>query len=141
MMPQDFSRRMAVVINKDLPSWQVLNSVGHIAAFLGNKMKTPFDTGAYFVTKDGVYHPRNTQYPIIIFSAKPMELKKLIKEVRSSGLLYLGFVPEMIEMNDDNEMAEAIQGKADEEMEYAGIGIFGENEAVKALVKKFSLWK
>ena len=140
-MEQDFSRRMAVVINRDLPSWQVLNSVGHIAAFLGNKIKTLFDTGEYFVTKDGINHPRNTQYPIIVFSAKPAELKKLIKEVRASGLLYLGFVPEMIEMNDDNEMANAIREKTDEEMEYAGIGVFGENEKVKALVKKFSLWK
>lgn len=140
-MEQDFSRRMAVVINKDLPSWQVLNSVGHIAAFLGNKINTPFDTGEYFVTKDGVNHPRNTQYPIIIFSAKPAELKKLIKEVRASGLLYLGFLPEMIEMNDDNELARAIGEKLDDNMEYAGIGIFGENEKVRELVKKFSLWK
>ena len=130
-----------MVINKDLPAWQVLNSVGHIAAFLGNKMNTPFDTGEYFLTKDGARHPRNTQYPIIIFSAKPAELKKLIREARDSGLLYLGFVPEMIDLNDDDEMAMAIQEKLDEEMEYAGIGIFGENEKVRALVKKFSLWK
>ncbi len=140
-MNQDFSKRMAIVVDHDLPSWQVLNTVGHIAAFLGNKMPDAFDTGEYFVSRDNIDHPRNSQYPIIIFSAKASELKKLIKPVRDSGLLYIGFVPEMIEMNDDGELAKAIQNKLDEEVEYCGIGIFGENERVKALVKKFSLWK
>ena len=51
-MTQDFSKRIAIVVDKNLPSWQVLNTVAHISAYLGDKMKDKFDTGEYFKTKD-----------------------------------------------------------------------------------------
>ena len=140
-MSQDFSKRFAIVVNKDLPSWQVLNTVGHIAAYLGSKMESSFDTGEYFVTKDKKGHPRNSQYPIVTFSATAKELQKFIELVRESNLLYLGFVPEMVETTDDAELEKVIGGKLDSEIEYYGIGVFGENEKVKPLFKKFSLWK
>ncbi len=47
----------------------------------------------------------------------------------------------MIETTDD-ALLEGIMGrKRDEEIEYYGIGAFGENEKIKPLFKKFSLWK
>jgi hypothetical protein len=141
MLQQDFSKRIAIVIKKDIESWQVLNAASHIAAYLGNKMGDSFGTGEYFVTKDGKKHSRNSQYPIVIFSAKSGELKKFIEEVRASGLLYIGFFREMIETTDDGEIETIFENKLDQDVEYYGIGIFGENEKVKPLVKKFSLWK
>ena len=132
---------MAIVVRKDLEPWQVLNVVGHIAAYLGNKLPVPFDTGADFVTKDGRRHPRNSQYPIIVFSGTPDELKRSIGPVRDSGLLSIGFSREMIETTDDAEIERIFAGKADEDIEYYGIGMFGGNEEVKSLTRKFSLWK
>ena len=132
---------MAIVINRDIEPWQVLNVASHIAAYLGNKMNDPFDTGKFFVTKDGKEHPRNSQYPIVIFSAKSAEFKKFIEPVRASCLRYVGFSREMIETTNDREIEELFAKKLDSDVEYYGIGIFGENEKVKPLVKKFSLWK
>ena len=51
-MIQDFSKKMTVVLREDLVSWQLTNTIGHIAAYLGNKMSEPFDTGEAFVSKD-----------------------------------------------------------------------------------------
>ncbi|MBI3442534.1 MAG: hypothetical protein HY007_02105 [Candidatus Sungbacteria bacterium] len=48
-MTQDFSKKMTVVLREDLASWQLTNTIGHIAAYLGNKMSEPFDTGEFFV--------------------------------------------------------------------------------------------
>lgn len=59
-MPQDFSKKFAIVVRKDLPLWQAMNAIAHTAAYLGNKMEAGFDTGDYFVTQDGKHHPRNT---------------------------------------------------------------------------------
>lgn len=73
-MKQDFSKKIVIVVNKNLESWQVLNAVAHISAFIGNKMKDRFDTGEYFETKDGQYHPRNSQFPIIILSTDAKQL-------------------------------------------------------------------
>jgi hypothetical protein len=101
----------------------------------------PFDTGEYFTTKDGKNHPRNSQYPIVIFSAKASELKKFMEAVRASGLLFIGFFREMIETTDDSEIERIFSEKLDGDVEYYGVGVFGDNEIVKPLVKKFSLWK
>ena len=138
---QDFTRKMVIVINRDLPSWRAMNTVAHISGYISHKIVERFDTGEYFVTKDTINHPRNSQYQIIILSAKPGQMKNCMEKVRASGLLYHGFIREMIETNDDNEIQKILDNKMDQEIEYLGIGVFGENEKVDALTKNYSLWK
>ena len=140
-MGQDFSKRMAIVVRGDLPGWQVTNTVAHIAAYLGNKMREPFDTGENFETKDGAKHPRNSQYAIIVLKGEAKDLPGFMQEARASGLPYLGFIREMIETTDDAEIVQALSGKDDADIEYLGIGIFGPNEILKTMTKRFSLWK
>lgn len=137
---QDFAKKLVIVINPDLPSWQIMNTSAHAAAFLGNKMAVPFDTGKSFLTKDGTPLPRNSQYAIVTLSASPEELKALSDEVRKSGLLYIGYVPEMMETTNDKKLADMLLTKTDEEINYAGIGIFGPKDQVDKLTKKFPLW-
>ncbi len=140
-MKQDFNKKIAIVVDKNIDNWQVLNAVAHASAYIGNKLSDNFITGDYFETKDHVKHPRNSQFPIIVLSAKSGQLKKLVNEIRNSGLLYLGFIKDMIETNDDEEIVEALSKKLDSEIEYLGIGFFGDKEQVNRLTKKFSLWK
>lgn len=141
MINQDFTKRMTVVLNKDLKSWELLNTVGHLTAFLGNKMPDKFDTGEFFSTADGVKYPRNSQYPLIALSASKVQLKEFMGKVRESGLLYLAYIPEMVEYTDDERLMEKVGKKEDKDLEYLGIGVFGDNEMVKRLTKEFSLWK
>ena len=47
----------------------------------------------------------------------------------------------MLETTDDKKLAEIIGSKNDDNMNYLGIGIFGEKERVDLLTKKLSLWK
>lgn len=141
MKSQDFSRKMVIVVNQELPQWQVLNTVAHISAYLGNRLKENFDTGESFDTKDTIAHPRNTQYPIIMLATKPGKLQNLMQKVRESGLLYHGFIREMIETTNDKEIEKILANKTEEQIEYLGIGVFGENEKVDALTKNYSLWK
>lgn len=140
-MEQDFNNKIVLVVRKDLESWQAANTVAHISAYLGNKLQGNFGTGDNFTTKDGVNHPRNSQYPIIIKRAKSSEqLQNLIGKVREAGVLYHGFIREMIEHNDDADLQNVLGIKKDEEVEYLGIGLFGKNEEVDKLTKKFGLW-
>ena len=87
---QDFDRKLVILIDPKLPNWQIMNTSAHAAAYLGNKMPTAFDTGKYFVTKDGINHPRNTQYGIVTKSASKKELKELGKEELERLCLALG---------------------------------------------------
>lgn len=142
MQPQqDFSKKIVIVINKTLEQWQVLNTVAHISAYLGHMLGDNFDTGDFFVTKDNLKHPRNSQYPIILLRSKPPQLANLMAKVRQSGLLYHGFIREMIDTTDDQEIVDRLSNKNDYDIEYLGIGIFGDIEKVNALTKNYQTWR
>lgn len=141
MIDQDFTKRMTVVLDKTLNSWKLLNTVGHITAFLGNKMPERFATGDFFQTSDGMEYPRNSQYPLIALSATQKQLKELLVKVKENGLLWVAYIPEMVEYTDDERLMEKVGKKHHSELEFLGLGIFGDNEKVKELTKDFSLWK
>src|SRR6266404_7665932 len=138
---QDFGQKAAIVVNKELEQWQVLNTVAHIAAYIGRKLEDNFGAGENFVTQDNINHPRNSQYAIIVLRAKLGQLPNFMAKARSSGLLYHGFIREMIETTDDEEIVKILAHKKDSEVEYLGVGIFGPKEEVDALTKNYQLWK
>lgn len=140
-MKQDLSKKISIVVREDLPQWQILNTIAHISCYFGNRLAEKFGTGEFFHTKDGVKHPRNTQHPIIVLGAEKDQLKKLMSEVRESGLEYIGFLNEMIDMTDDEAIQKALSEKEDKDVEYLGIGAFGDKNKIKELTQQFSLWK
>lgn len=141
MKQQDFSKKIVIVIDKTLEQWQVLNTVAHISAYIGHELGDDFGTGDFFETKDSLKHPRNSQYPIILLRAKPTQLPNLMTKVRDSGLLYHGLIKEMIETTNDQEIVDTLSNKGDNEIEYLGIGIFGEIDEVNSLTKNYQTWR
>ena len=140
-MAQDFSKKISIVVREDVASWQLTNTVGHIAAYLGNKMSEPFDTGKYFISKDNMNFPRNSQFPIITLKATSDQIKELSKKLQNSNFLFISYVQEMIDMIDDEELAKAFSNKTSDDMDILGVGIFGQNEELKALTNGLKLWK
>ena len=140
-MTQDFSKKMTIVLREDVASWKLTNTIGHIAAYLGNKMSEPFDTGEYFASKDGINFPRNSQFPIITLRATKDELKSLANKLRNSNLSRIVYVQEMIDMVDDEELAKALSSIMSEEMNILGIGVFGPQEELKLLTGTLRLWR
>lgn len=138
---QDFSKKIVIVLRKDVASWQLTNTVAHIAAYLGNKMKASFDTGDYFESKDGLLYPRNSQYPIVTLGASEKELKNIVSLMRESDMLWIAYVQEMIDLIDDNELADILKTKDSHEMDILGVGVFGSVDELKTFTKRLSLWK
>ena len=138
---QDFSKKISIAVREDVASWQLTNTIGHIAVYLGNKMTEPFDTGKYFVSKDGVNFPRNSQYPVITLRVTNDEMNGLIQKLKNSNLLWIAYVQEMIDMIDDEELARALNEKEFKEMDVLGIGIFGSKGELKLFTDGFKLWK
>ena len=140
-MTQDFSRKMSIVVREDMVSWQLSNTVSHIAAYLGNKMAEPFDTGKYFVSKDGINFPRNSQYGIVTLKATKEEIMNLVQQLRGSKLLWIAYLQEMIDLINDDELSKAIGNRNSDEMDILGVGIFGTKEELKILTGELKLWK
>ncbi len=140
--PQDFNKRVVIVVNKELETWQMANSVAHMSAYMGNQLsKDQFDTGDFFLTHDGKKLPRNSQYPIIIKRSNEKDLHKLLGKVRDAKLKHHVFIKEMQDTTNDQEIVEALKTQTEQDTGFYGIAIFGDNEAVNLLTKNFQLYK
>jgi len=132
---------MTIVLREDLASWQLTNTIGHIAAYLGNKMEEPFDTGENFVTKDNLAIPRNSQFAIVALKASNEELKNLSGQLRNSVLSWIVYVQEMIDMIDDKELARSLSQIESDKLNILGIGLFGSKDELKKITGNLKLWK
>jgi lysyl-tRNA synthetase, class II len=138
---QDFSKKMVIIVDDSIEPWKLSNTIGHISAYLGNKMTDPFDTGKHFTTKDGKLLPRNSQHPIVTLSASKEKLSELVSKVRELGLPYLAYVPEMIEFIKDSDLERSLGSKEEKEVEYLGVGTFGSTSIINELTKGLDLFK
>lgn len=138
---QDFSKKMTIVLREDLASWQLANTIGHIAAYLGNKMSEPFDTGKYFASKDGINFPRNSQFAVVALKANKDDLKNLAAGLHGTKFSWIVYFQEMIDMIDDEELTRALSAVQADEMNILGIGLFGPKDELKELTGKLKLWK
>lgn len=138
---QDFSKKMVIVVNKEVKGWQLTNTIAHISAYLGNKIpQDQFQSRDKFILKDGEINS-NSQYGIVTLTAGPSQLKNLLERVEETGLPHLVFVDEMIEMGNDDELNKNLSQKSKSELNCLGIGVFGDIDEVEKLTKKFSLYK
>lgn len=140
-MTQDFTKKITIVLRDDLASWQLTNTIGHIAAYLGNKMQDPFDTGNSFVTHDAISIPRNSQFAIVALKASREDLKSLANGLHNSGLLWIIYVQEMIDMIDDEELAKSLSQVQSDKLNILGIGLFGSKDELKKITGNLKLWK
>ena len=140
-MSQDFSKKMSIVLREDLASWQLTNTVGHIAAYLGNKMSEPFDTGSYFKSQDGVDLPRNSQFAVVALKASKDQLANLATAVRDTGMTWIVYTQDMIDLIDDEELSKKIGSTPSGELDILGVGIFGPKDQLKSLTGSLQLWK
>lgn len=141
VVEQDFSKKIVIVVDKTQESWKILNTVGHISAYLGNKIKDKLTTGENFVSSDDFEYPRNSQYPIIVLAGDSKELKKLSKKVKDSGLLHHIFIDEMIQTTNDQDIVDMLKTKSSEEITALGVGVFGTIDEVNKLTKSFSVYR
>ncbi len=140
--PQDFSRRIVAVVNKDLEPWRVTNAVAHMNAIIGSMVdKEQLVSGDYFVSQDGEKLPRNPQYPIIIMRADEKELHKIYTNVCERKLKHHVFIKEMQDTTNDQEIIDTMKEQTIEATTFYGIAFFAPNEIAAELTKNLQLWK
>lgn len=140
--PQDFTKRIVAVVNKNLESWQVANAVAHMNAIIGNELpKDQLVSGDYFVGEDDVALPRNSQYPIIIMQAAEKDLHKLYDKVRAKKLTHHVFIKEMQDTSNDQEIVKILQSQPIDGTTFYGVSFFAPNPVADELTKNLQLWK
>lgn len=138
---KDFTKKTALVLNKDLTGWQLNNTISQLSMFIGNKIKINTDDLDAFETKDLKKIPPIINYPVVSLSSKPSQFAEFINSVIEEKLIYSIYTEDMIKFSDDEELKKMLFTKDFSEIKILGVGIFGDNERVNRLTKKFSLWK
>ena len=73
--------------------------------------------------------------------ASKEEIMNLTTKLSDSGLLWIAYTQDMIDLIDDEELIRTIGQKNSNDLDILGIGIFGTKEELKELTGKFKLWK
>lgn len=140
-MSQDFDRKISICIRKDLPEWQQLNATAHIAAHFGAQLADGLVTAVQFTSKDGFNIPRNSQYGIAILRAEAKDLRRVLRRAQEAKVDWMTYIREMVDLLDDNEVQKIVGSKLADELEYLGIGLFGDREVLQQVTKGLQAWR
>ena len=139
--PQDFSKKIIAVVDKELEPWRAANAVAHMTAIIGNEtQKEHLTSGDYFVGSDGIAIPRNSQYPIIIMRAAGKDLHKLFEKVQAKNLPRHVFIKEMQDTNKDEEIVATLKTQPIADTTFFGVTFMAPNDVADELTKGFQLF-
>lgn len=131
-----------VVLNQSSldASWKELNTTAHLAAsFAARQGKSLFWRDSV-VTKDGVTIPLNIQHAVMIKTARTLEeLRSLMRAATHSDVTVTPFTREMLETTNDKKVAAVSIQKAETEIEYLGVLVFGRKDTVDNLTREYPL--
>ncbi|HEX9805213.1 MAG TPA: amino acid--tRNA ligase-related protein, partial [Candidatus Dojkabacteria bacterium] len=138
---QDFDNSIVIVLSKEVESWQMTNTIAHIAGSIGAQVGyDKYNFVDNFDTEDGKIQA-NSQYGIIVKIANPGQMANLLENVLEKKLPYLAFTQDMIDFIDDKKLNENTKNQKKSELNILGIGMYGDKELLKKLTNKFSLYK
>ena len=138
----ELTHKFVAVLNKKVPSGNLMNALGHMAAGLGGSApdvsEMRFDT---YVDKNGGEHKNISDNPFIILSAdNSNQIRTLRNQLLETGIHFTDFTSTMT-VGTYLEQQEKTKQTPELELEYWGICFFGPKTVLNELTKKFSLWR
>lgn len=133
--------KFVAVLNKKVPEGRVMNALAHISLGLVASSPDQKELGFInYVDGDGSVHSNISKLSYVILKAdNSNQLRNLAKLAREQGLICVDFIESMTGETYKEQLNRTSQLK-NEELEYFGVGLFGDKTALSLLTKKFSLW-
>lgn len=136
------THKFVAVLNKKVPSGNLMNALAHATAGLSSSY-TAIDEMRFgsYVDKDGNEHKSISDNPYIILRAdNSNKIRSLRNALVEAGIHFTDFTNTMT-VGTYAEQKERTANTPEEELEYYAICMFGEAEKLSELTKKFSLWR
>ena len=135
-------KKFVAVLNKKIETGRIMNALGHMAVGFSvlypDKEALLFDN---YIDKDGTIHPSISDNPFIVLSAdNSNQIRTLRNALKEKDILFTDFTDTMI-VGTAEEQKKRTKETPEQEIEYYGICFFGENEELRELTKRFSLWR
>lgn len=125
--------KIAIVIKDDLQAWQKIN----VSCFLASAVaiKFPLTHGKALTSAGGTEFLPFLKHPVLVYKAESAEkIKRAFNRAKERGLAIGVYTQELFATKNEDENLERIAAVADDDLDLAGIILFGENKKVdKAL--------
>lgn len=136
------THKFVAVLNKKIPSGNLMNALAHATAGLSASypgiVEMRFDI---YTDKDGGEHKSISDNPFIILRAdNSNKVRTLRNALIEAGIHFTDFTSTMT-VGTYAEQQERTSNTTEEDLEYYAITMSGETEKLNELTKKFSLWQ
>jgi hypothetical protein len=137
------TQKFVIIINKKLDVGVALNAGAHISLGLVSRVTTEVVKEMMFldfIDKDGGIHPNISALSLIVLRGTSGEIRKARNEAIARNVLFTDFTNTM---TGDTyiEQLERTKTTHEAELEYYGLGLFGEKTVLEEFTRKLSLWK
>lgn len=133
--------KFSIALNSTHPLAVQLNALGHVCVGLAHL--APHGTQALrtFAAANGAPVGMMTDHPLIVLSARSS--RHLMEAHRSALNQNLAANVFTIDMKDGapEEQEHRIRTKLQDDLDYVAVGFYGDNDALRGLTKKFSLFR
>lgn len=140
-MKSQSSLKFVAVLNKQINLGKLYNAVSHMSVGISHLLRN--DDSILFHNyqdRDDGIHPSISDHPFIILKANNSnQIRSLREKIIEQHIPYTDFV-ETMSIGTSEEQLMATKSKTEKELMYYGICLFGPEEIITPLTKKFSLF-
>lgn len=135
--------KFVIILNKKLETGAVLNASAHIALGLRNRATLEANKNMKFldfIDNDGGLHPSISALSLIVLRGTSGEIRKARNVAIAHDILFTDFTSTM---TGDTyvEQLERTKETTEADLQYYGLGLFGEKSILDKFTKKLSLWR
>jgi hypothetical protein len=135
-------KKIVAVLSSNLEIGIALNVIGHLAISIGAYSGEDLMGRPQLQDASGINHAGIAKYPFVITKTNPTKLRKLIVDARLKGGLLIADYPEqMLATGHDDELSQALAVVKEDEINYLGVILYGNNDVVAELTGKLTLWR
>lgn len=135
-----FSNKLVAVLNKSIPSGNLMNALAHLCVGFGAKIGQEPLRLTNYKDADGGDHPFISEIPFMVLEANSNKIRTLRQAAIEQGIAFSDFTDTMTVGGYEEQIRRSAE-TAEKDLVYYGIVLFGDWEKVTALTKKFSLLK
>jgi hypothetical protein len=131
--PVRFDTKIAVVLRDDLEVWQRLNTTAFLVS--GIAQRAPEVIGEPYEDADGTRYLPMFRQPVLVFEASKEILAGAHERAVSRGAVLAVFTADLFTTGNDRDNRAAVRAVHRQDLDLAGIAVYGPRNAVDKIVK------
>jgi len=128
-----FDTKIGIAVRDDLLAWQRLNVTAFLASAVGGGV--PETIGQPYEDGSGNRYLAMFRQPVLVYAASGLELTEAHAKGLSRGLDLAVYTEELFKTDNDEDNRASVRAVAADELQLAGLAVYGPRNAVDKVLK------